>query len=79
MDGANTFTSNVTLPSGVRNIGSSGEISAQASATVTVNLNGYTEKTVTVSNANVQIVNATSDMEVEQATTENGKALFAIP
>lgn len=69
VDGANTFTSNVTLPSGVRNIGSSGEISAQASATVTVNLNGYTEKTVTVSNANVQIVNATSDMEVEQATT----------
>lgn len=69
VDGTNTFTTDITLPTGVRSVGSAEDIGTQASATVTVNLNGYEEATVTASRANVQLVNAPAGMDVEMATT----------
>lgn len=60
--GSNTFTSDITLPSGVRNISAVGEDTSQA--TVTVNLNGYQETSVTASSGNIQVVNGPSGVQV---------------
>ena len=52
----NTIISDITLPTGVRNISTTGETTSQA--TVTINLNGYEQASVSVSSANIQVVNA---------------------
>ena len=56
VNGTNVFTSDIALPSGVRNISAVGDAASQA--TVTINLNGYEEASVTASAANIQLVNA---------------------
>ena len=63
----NTITSDITLPTGVRNISTTGETTSQA--TVTINLNGYEQASVSVSSANIQVVNAPSGVEPALATT----------
>ena len=63
----NTITSDITLPTGVRNISTTGETTSQA--TVTINLNGYEQASVSVSSANIQVVNAPSGVEPTLATT----------
>ena len=63
----NTIISDITLPTGVRNISTTGETTSQA--TVTINLNGYEQASVSVSSANIQVVNAPSGVEPTLATT----------
>ena len=62
----NTFTAEIPLPSGVRNLSATGDGTSQA--TVTVNLNGYEEASVSVSSANIQLLNAPSGTSPELAT-----------
>ena len=62
----NTITTDIPLPSGVRNISSVGETTSQA--TVTINLNGYEEAPVQVSSSNIQITNKPDGMNVDLAT-----------
>ena len=64
----NTFTSTITLPSGVRNISASGEVTS--TATVTVNLNGYQGSTVTVGAGNIQVTNAPDGAQVNTTSLD---------
>lgn len=63
----NSFTMDIPLPAGVRNISAVGDAASQA--TVTINLNGYEETSVAVSASNVQILNQPSGMSVDLATS----------
>ena len=63
----NTFTMDIPLPSGVRNISAVGDTPSQA--TVSINLNGYEEVPVTVASTNIQIINPPSGMKVDLATS----------
>lgn len=65
----NTFTADIPLPSGVRNIASVGDSSTPAQATVTINLNGYSEMSVSVGASNMQITNPPAGMEAALATS----------
>lgn len=62
-----SFTVDIPLPSGVRNITNAGE-STITQATVTINLNGYTKSTVTVPEANIQILNNPAGKDVQLTT-----------
>lgn len=66
VDGTNVFTSDITLPSGVRNISAVGDAVSQA--TVTINLNGYEEASVTASAANIQLVNAPTGAQLSTSS-----------
>ena len=66
VDGTNVFTSDITLPSGVRNISAVGDAVSQA--TVTINLNGYEEASVTASAANTQLVNAPTGAQLSTSS-----------
>lgn len=63
----NTFTAEIPLPSGVRNISAVGE--EMSNATITVNLNGYAEATVTTSSSNIQVINPPASGNPEVTTT----------
>ena len=63
----NSFVCEIPLPNGVRNLSNVGNTAVEQ-ATVTVNLNGYREATVTVPQENIQITNAPSGREVEVTT-----------
>lgn len=65
----NTFTADIPLPSGVRNIASVGDSTTPAQATVTINLNGYSEMSVSVGASNMQITNPPAGMEAALATS----------
>ena len=65
----NTFTADIPLPSGVRNIASVGDSTTPAQATVTINLNGYSEMSVSVGASNMQITNPPAGMEAAVATS----------
>lgn len=62
-----SFEMEIPLPSGVRNITNAGENTINR-ATVTINLNGYTKATVTVPEANIQILNPPAGKDVELTT-----------
>ncbi len=66
VNGTNVFTSDITLPSGVRNISAVGDAVSQA--TVTINLNGYEEASVTASAANIQLVNAPTGAQLSTSS-----------
>lgn len=66
VNGTNVFTSDITLPSGVRNISAVGDAVSQA--TVTINLNGYEEASVTTSAANIQLVNAPTGAQLSTSS-----------
>ena len=66
VNGTNVFTSDITLPSGVRNISAVGDAVSQA--TVTINLNGYEEASVTASAANTQLVNAPTGAQLSTSS-----------
>ena len=59
----NTFTMDIPLPTGIRNISAVGE-NAVSQATVTVNLNGFRDAAVTVYSDNFQISNKPVGKEV---------------
>ncbi len=63
----NTFTAEIPLPSGVRNISAAGD--NMSNATVRVNLNGYSQATVSVGPANMQVINPPASGSPELATT----------
>lgn len=65
----NTFTADIPLPSGVRNIAAVGDSTTPAQATVTINLNGYSEMSVSVGASNMQITNPPTGMEAALATS----------
>lgn len=65
----NTFTADIPLPSGVRNIAAVGDSTTPAQATVTINLNGYSEMSVSVGASNIQITNPPAGMEAALATS----------
>lgn len=65
----NTFTADIPLPSGVRNIAAVGDSTTPAQATVTINLNGYSEMSVSVGASNMQITNPPAGMEAALATS----------
>lgn len=65
----NTFTADIPLPSGVRNIASVGDSTTPAQASVTINLNGYSEMSVSVGASNMQITNPPAGMEAALATS----------
>lgn len=62
-----SFTMEIPLPSGTRNISNQGN-NTVSQATVTVNLNGYRRTTVTVPEDNVQLLNGPSGLNVELTT-----------
>lgn len=64
---ANSLVMEIPLPTGVRNITNAGENTVNQ-ATVTVNLNGYTQATVTVPESNIQIVNEPAGQKAELTT-----------
>lgn len=63
----NSFVSDITLPAGVRNLTNVGD-NVVSQATVTVNLNGYQQVTVTVPEENIQTTNTPAGKEVELTT-----------
>ena len=63
----NSFVSDITLPAGVRNLTNVGD-NVVSQATVTVNLNGYQQVTVTVPEENIQTANTPAGKEVELTT-----------
>src|SRR5699024_3783940 len=63
----NSFVSDITLPTGVRNLTNVGD-NVVSQATVTVNLNGYQQVTVTVPEENIQTTNTPAGKEVELTT-----------
>lgn len=63
----NSFTLDIPLPSGVKNISAVGE-SVVSQATVSVNLNGYKSATVAVPADNFQIANSPADKNVTLST-----------
>lgn len=65
----NTFTADIPLPSGVRNIAAVGDNATTAQASVTINLNGYSEMSVSVGASNMQITNPPAGMEAALATS----------
>lgn len=67
LDQENSFVSDITLPAGVRNLTNVGD-NAVSQATVTVNLNGYQQVTVTVPEENIQTTNTPAGKEVELTT-----------
>lgn len=62
-----SFTMEIPLPVGTRNISNTGT-NTVTQATVTVNLNGYRTATVTVPEANVQLLNAPAGLDAELTT-----------
>lgn len=62
-----SFEMEIPLPSGVRNITNAGE-NTVTQATVTINLNGYTKATLTVPEANIQMLNRPAGKDVELTT-----------
>ncbi len=64
---ANSLVMEIPLPAGVRNITNAGENTVNQ-ATVTVNLNGYTQGTVTVPESNIQIVNEPAGKRADLTT-----------
>ncbi len=62
-----TFEMEIPLPSGVRNITNAGE-NTITQATVTINLNGYTKATLTVPEANIQVLNRPAGKEAVLTT-----------
>ena len=67
LNGENTFVSDITLPTGVRNLRNVGD-NVVSQATVTVNLNGYRQVTVTVPEENIETLNAPGGKEVAVTT-----------
>lgn len=63
----NSFTLDIPLPSGVKNISTIGD-SVVSQATVSVNLNGYKSATVAVPADNFQIANSPADKNVTLST-----------
>lgn len=59
----NTFTADIPLPAGVRNVSAAGE-NPVSQATVTINLNGYQKATVTVPSDNFQVSNKPAGKDV---------------
>jgi len=62
-----SFDMEIPLPSGVRNITNAGE-NAITQATVTINLNGYTQASLTVPEANIQVLNCPAGKKAELTT-----------
>lgn len=65
----NVFTMDIPLPSGVRNIGTSGD-SAVSQATVSVNLNDFKKVTVSVPSDNFSVINLPANRVVDFNTQQ---------
>ena len=63
-----TYTMEIPVPAGTRNITNTGT-NTVSQATVTVNLNGYRQATVTVPESNIQLLNAPSGNLKAELTT----------